>query len=43
MEKLLNDLLTYSRAGRTHTAISATNVADVFDSIIEILTPPAHI
>jgi signal transduction histidine kinase len=43
MEKLLDDLLTYSRAGRTDTAISETNVADIFDSIIEILSPPAHI
>jgi len=43
MEKLLDDLLTYSRAGRTDTAISETNVADIFDSIIEILSPPVHI
>jgi PAS domain S-box-containing protein len=43
MEKLLDDLLAYSRAGRTDTAISETNVADIFDSIIEILSPPAHI
>ena len=43
MEKLLDDLLTYSRAGRTDTAIGETNVADIFDSIIAILSPPAHI
>jgi PAS domain S-box-containing protein len=43
MEKLLDDLLAYSRAGRTDTAISETNVADIFDSIVVILSPPAHI
>jgi signal transduction histidine kinase len=43
MEKLLDDLLTYSRAGRTDTAVSETNVADIFESIVEVLTPPAHI
>jgi signal transduction histidine kinase len=43
MEKLLDDLLTYSRAGRTDTAVSQTNVADIFESIVEVLTPPAHI
>jgi PAS domain S-box-containing protein len=43
MEKLLDDLLTYSRAGRTDTAIGETNVAVIFDRIIEVLGPPAHI
>jgi signal transduction histidine kinase len=43
MEKLLDDLLSYSRAGRTDTAVSETNVADIFDSIVGVLTPPAHI
>jgi PAS domain S-box-containing protein len=43
MEKLLDDLLTYSRAGRTDTAIGETNVAAIFDSIIGVLSPPAHI
>jgi PAS domain S-box-containing protein len=43
MEKLLDDLLTYSRAGRTDMAIRETNVADIFDNIIETLSPPAHI
>jgi PAS domain S-box-containing protein len=43
MEKLLDDLLTYSHAGRTDTAISETNVADIFDRIVEVLCPPAHI
>jgi signal transduction histidine kinase len=43
MEKLLDDLLTYSRAGRTDAAIGETNVAEIFASIIEVLGPPAHI
>jgi signal transduction histidine kinase len=43
MEKLLDDLLTYSRAGRTDTAIGETNVAAIFDGILEVLGPPAHI
>jgi PAS domain S-box-containing protein len=43
MERLLDDLLTYSRVGRTDTAASETNLADIFASIIEILNPPAHI
>jgi signal transduction histidine kinase len=43
MEKLLDDLLTYSRAGRTDTAVSEADVADIFESIVEVLTPPAHI
>jgi PAS domain S-box-containing protein len=43
MEKLLDDLLTYSRVGRTDTAASETKLADIFASIIEVLNPPAHI
>jgi signal transduction histidine kinase len=43
MEKLLDDLLTYSRAGRTDTQIGETNVAAIFDGILEVLGPPAHI
>jgi len=43
METLLDDLLAYSRLGRTDTAVSETNLADIFDGIIEILNPPAHI
>jgi PAS domain S-box-containing protein len=43
MEKLLDDLLTYSRVGRTDTAISETNVAVIFGRIIEVLGPPGHI
>ncbi|MDB6009153.1 MAG: sensor signal transduction histidine kinase [Gammaproteobacteria bacterium] len=43
MEKLLDDLLTYSRAGRTDTAVGETNVATIFDGILEVLGPPAHI
>jgi PAS domain S-box-containing protein len=43
MEKLLDDLLTYSRVGRTDTAASETSLMDMFASIIEVLNPPAHI
>jgi PAS domain S-box-containing protein len=43
MEALLDDLLAYSRVGRTDTAVSETHVADIFDRIIEVLSPPAHI
>ena len=43
MEKLLDDLLTYSRVGRTDTAVSENNVAVIFGRIIEVLVPPAHI
>jgi len=43
MEKLLDDLLTYSRAGHTDTAIVETNVAAIFNGILEDLSPPAHI
>jgi PAS domain S-box-containing protein len=43
METLLDDLLTYSRVGRSDTAVSETRLASIFDSIIEVLNPPAHI
>ena len=43
MEKLLDDLLTYSRVGRTETAASESKLTDIFASIIEVLSPPAHI
>jgi PAS domain S-box-containing protein len=43
MEKLLDDLLTYSRVGRTDTAASESKFTDVFAGIIEVLNPPAHI
>ena len=43
MERLLDDLLTYSRVGRTETPVSETKLADIFASIIEVLNPPAHI
>ena len=43
MERLLDDLLTYSRVGRTDTAASETKLADIFANIIEVLNPPAHI
>ncbi|MGA9028452.1 MAG: PAS domain S-box protein [Steroidobacteraceae bacterium] len=42
MEKLLDDLLTYSRVGRTETAAGETNLGDIFASIVEVLNPPAH-
>jgi signal transduction histidine kinase len=43
METLLDDLLTYSRVGRTDTAVTETKFADIFERIIEVLHPPAHI
>jgi PAS domain S-box-containing protein len=43
MERLLDDLLTYSRVGRTGTAATEGRLADIVDSIIEVLHPPAHI
>jgi PAS domain S-box-containing protein len=43
METLLDDLLTYSRVGRTDIAASETKLADIFGSIVEVLNPPAHI
>jgi PAS domain S-box-containing protein len=43
MEKLLDDLLTYSRVGRTDTAPSESKLTDIFGSIVEVLNPPAHI
>jgi signal transduction histidine kinase len=43
MERLLDDLLAYSRVGRTDTAVGETNVAAIFEGILEVLGPPAHI
>jgi PAS domain S-box-containing protein len=43
METLLDDLLTYSRVGRTDTAVRETKLEDIFRSIVEVLNPPAHI
>ncbi len=43
MERLLDDLLAFSRVGRTDTALGETRVADIVESIIEVLQPPAHI
>jgi PAS domain S-box-containing protein len=43
METLLDDLLTYSRVGRTDMVASETRLVDIFASIIEVLNPPVHI
>jgi signal transduction histidine kinase len=43
MEKLLDDLLTYSRAGRTDTAVVETDLRNMIDNIVQVLSPPAHI
>jgi PAS domain S-box-containing protein len=43
MEKLLDDLLTFSRVGRADSPAGETKLADIFASIIEVLNPPAHI
>ena len=43
MEKLLDDLLTFSRVGHGDSAVSEACVADVFENILEVLNPPAHI
>ena len=43
METLLDDLLAFSRVGRTDTAVSETKLADIFDSIVEALNPPPNI
>jgi len=43
MERLLDDLLTFSRVGRTETPACETRLADICASIIEVLNPPAHI
>jgi signal transduction histidine kinase len=43
MEKLLDDLLTYSRAGRTDTAVKETDLRNMIDNIVQVLSPPANI
>jgi signal transduction histidine kinase len=43
MEKLLADLLTYSRAGRTDTEVVETDLRKMVDNIVQVLGPPAHI
>jgi signal transduction histidine kinase len=43
MEKLLDDLLTYSRAGRTDSAVMETDLRNMIDNIVQVLSPPAHI
>jgi PAS domain S-box-containing protein len=43
METLLDDLLTFSRVGRSEVVSSETKLADIVAGIVEILNPPAHI
>ena len=43
METLLDDLLTYSRVGRTDAAGSETRLTEIFDRIVQVLHPPEHI
>ena len=43
MEKLLDDLLTFSRVGRAGTTATETRLADIFTNIVEVLNPPARI
>jgi signal transduction histidine kinase len=43
MEKLLDDLLTYSRAGRADAAVVETDLRGMIDNIVQVLSPPAHI
>jgi signal transduction histidine kinase len=43
MEKLLDDLLGYSRAGRSDSTLNEINVGEMISNIIEMLSPPAHI
>ena len=43
MEILLDDLLTFSRIGRTETVAGETNLADIYANIVEVLNPPSHI
>jgi signal transduction histidine kinase len=43
MERLLDDLLTYSRVGRSETVIGETDVNAIFNGILEVLSPPSHL
>jgi PAS domain S-box-containing protein len=43
METLLDDLLAFSRVGRSETLASETKLVDIFASIVEVLNPPPHI
>jgi PAS domain S-box-containing protein len=43
METLLDDLLTFSRIGRTDAAADEVELADIFARVIEVLNPPARI
>ncbi len=43
METLLEDLLTYSRVGRSEPLTTETNLEEMFSNILEVLDPPPHI
>jgi PAS domain S-box-containing protein len=43
METLLDNLLAFSRVGRSEAVASETQLADIFASIVEALNPPPHI
>lgn len=43
MESLLDDLLTYSRAGRTDTAIDTVDVNEMVERLADLLSPPDSI
>lgn len=42
LEKLLDDLLTYSRIGRHTGEINDVNVKEMTESLFQLLDPPAH-
>lgn len=42
MEKLLDDLLTYSRVGKREESVCTVIVEDMVKSTFELLAPPAH-
>jgi signal transduction histidine kinase len=43
MERLLDDLLDYSRAGRSDATIRETHVGEMIENIVGVLNPPPHI
>ncbi len=42
MERLLDDLLTYSRAGRRDESVGLVNVGEMVQALFELLAPPPH-